>query len=165
VSRVESVSAVDARLLFWTAAQLNMTVIAGLVALGIFRIRRGQGEAHRRCMLAATALVVLFLVSYVLKLAFIGREHLETWSPLDVRLLHLHEICVVVMVGGGVAALALGRRLRHTRVFTRNPADPPPDGDALRRHRLFGRGAAVGALLAWILAGFVLAGMYARIGS
>ena len=162
---MEGTSAADVRLLFWTAAQLNLTVIAGLVVLGVYRIRRGQREAHRLCMLAATALVVLFLVSYLLKLVFIGREDLDTWAEWEVRVLQLHELCIVVMVVGGTVALALGRALGRTRLFSQNPADPPPAADTLRRHRLSGRGAAAGTLMAWMLAGLVLAGMYARSGS
>jgi uncharacterized membrane protein YozB (DUF420 family) len=163
--RVDGAAAVDAKVLYWTAAQLNMSVIAGLVVLGIYRIRQGQREAHRRCMLAAASLVVLFLVSYVFKLAFLGREDLAAWSQWHVRLLQLHELCVIFMVVGGVIALVLGRKLGRTCLFTRDPADPPPAADHLRRHRLSGRVAAGGALLAWLLAGLVLAGMYARNGS
>lgn len=155
---------VDSKLLYWTAAQLNMTVIAGLVALGVYRIRRGEREAHRRCMLGASALVVVFLASYLFKLVFLGREHLESWSQWEVRVLQLHELCVMVLVVGGAVALVLGRGLGRTRLFTRDPADPPPAAAALRRHRLAGRASAVGAVLGWILAGVVLAGMYARSG-
>jgi uncharacterized membrane protein YozB (DUF420 family) len=158
------VDAVDARLLYWTAAQLNLTAIVGLVVLGVQRIRQGQPEAHRRCMLSAASLVALFLVSYLFKLAFLGHEDLDSWSQGDVRLLQLHEVCVMLMVVSGSAALVLGRSLRHSRIFTRDPADASADAATLRRHRIAGRAAIAGALFGWALAGLVLLGMYGRSG-
>ena len=123
---MDGVATLDVKVLYWTAAQLNLSVIVGLVLLGVYRIRQGQREVHRRCMLVAASLVVLFLVSYPFKLFFLGREDLAIWSQWDVRLLQIHELCVLIMVVGGTSALVLGRARGRTRLFTQDPADPPP---------------------------------------
>ena len=53
---------------------------------------------------------------------------------------------------------------RTTRVFTRNDEDPLPDANLIARHRLAGRLGIGGTVLGFISAGFVLAGMYQRLG-
>jgi uncharacterized membrane protein YozB (DUF420 family) len=155
----------DAKLLFWSGALLNMTVIAGLAVHGVRCARRGEIRRHARSMRAAALLVGLFLVSYVLKLAFLGREDLERWSPTAVWLLRFHELCVLAMLLAGGGALWLSRRLRRSRLFTREAADPAPPAHVVRRHRLAGRTALAGALLGAATAALVLLGMYERSAS
>jgi uncharacterized membrane protein YozB (DUF420 family) len=154
----------DAKVLYWSAALLNMVVIAALATYGVRCAKRGELARHARFMRAAALLVGLFLVSYVLKLAFLGRETLGVWSPTALWALRFHELCVLTMLLGGGTALALGRRLRTSRSFTRVPADPPAPAPLLRRHRLAGRTALVGAILGAASAALVLGGMYARAG-
>jgi uncharacterized membrane protein YozB (DUF420 family) len=154
----------DAKVLYWSGALLNMAVIAGLAVHGIRCVRRGETARHARAMRAAAALVGLFLLSYVLKLAFLGREALAAWSSLAVNVLRFHELCVLVMLIGGGTALVIGRRLRASRSFTHSAGDPPAPPALLRRHRLAGRVALAGAILGAATAGLVLAGMYARAG-
>jgi hypothetical protein len=54
------------------------------------------------------------------------------------------------------------RRLRKTRLVTRDADDPAPDPRDIRIHRLAGRVAVAGAALGCVLAVGVLAGMYVR---
>ena len=93
-------------MLFWTWAWLNMALALGCALLGVRRVREGAFDAHRRLLFFACALVVLFLATYLLKLAVLGREDLDAWQASYVNVLRLHELCVFLMcAAGGVAAL------------------------------------------------------------
>jgi len=153
----------DAKVLYWSGALVNLAVIAVLACRGVAQIRRGEAARHRRSMLASAWLVVAFLVSYVFKLAFLGREDLAAWSRFYVDTLRFHETCVALMLVAGVAALIRARRLRRTRSFTRDPASPVAPESTRRWHRRAGWTALVGALAGLLSAGVVLAGMYARL--
>jgi uncharacterized membrane protein YozB (DUF420 family) len=152
----------DPKVLYWTAAFANMAVIVALAVRGVLQVRGGDAAGHRRSMLTCLALVVAFLVSYGLKVAFLGRENLELWSPLYVNTLRFHETCVLAMVIAGGVALHRGRALRRTRTFSRVASDPPARPATVRLHRRAGRTAIASLVLAVTSAGVVLFGMYAR---
>jgi len=154
----------DPRLAYWSFALVNMVCVVGFAAGGVRAVRRGETPRHRRCMLTAATLVVLFVVSYLVKLATLGREDLTTWGALSVGVLRVHELCVLTMVVGGVVALSRALRLRASRNFTRRPEDPPAPAASVRWHRGAGRTAVVAAALGLLLAACVLAGMYRRAG-
>ena len=151
----------DPRLAYWTGALLNMLVLFACALAGIRAVRQRDARRHRRWMWLAASLVVLFLVSYVLKLAWLGREDLASWQPPFVWVLRLHELCVLSMLLGGARALWLAGRLRLVGRF--DPGfDPGPLGRRIRAHRRAGW-LAVGAAGAGVFtAAFVLWGMYAR---
>ncbi len=157
-------SIVDPKVLYWTFAFANMGVVVALALRAMTVVRAGNPELHRKLMLGAAALVVGFIVSYGFKLQFLGREDLTLWSRWDTNILRFHESCVLVMLIGGGLAIPWGGRLRKTRLFTRNPEDPAPDPATSKRHRVAGRFGLVGAVLGFVSAGFVLAGMFARSG-
>jgi uncharacterized membrane protein YozB (DUF420 family) len=152
----------DPKVVYWTAAFVNLVVIAVLAVQGVRLAKAGEYPRHARAMRAAAVLVGAFLLSYVLKLVFLGREEPATWGRNAVWILRIHELCVLVMLIGGAAALALSRRLRGTKLFTRAAADPAAPPALSKRHRLAGRSAVIGALLGAATAALVLAGMYAR---
>lgn len=152
----------DAKVVYWTGAWLNFSLLLAFVVVGIRRVRAAQVAGHRRAMIISSGLVVLFLLSYVVKLAVLGREDLSLWVPRDVTLLRLHESCVLLMVLAGSLALILARRMRSTRSVTRDVGDPVTAPGLLRLHRLAGRTAAVGALFGWLTAALVLIGMWSR---
>ncbi len=152
----------DAKVVYWTAAWLNFSLLLAYVVVGVRRVRSGQVAGHRRAMIIASGLVVLFLLSYLLKLEVLGREDLSLWLPRDVTVLRLHETCVFLMVLAGSLALILSRRMRSTRNVTRDAKDPVAPAGLLRTHRLAGRTAAVGALFGWLSAALVLMGMWSR---
>jgi len=154
----------DARLAYWSLALLNMCGVVGFAAVGIRAVRRGDTARHRRCMLTAASLVVLFVVSYVVKLAVIGREDLASWGALSIWVLRVHELCVFTMVGAGSIAVSRSLRLRRSRNFTHAPADPLAPATSVRWHRGAGRTAAYAAAAGLALAACVLAGMYRRAG-
>jgi uncharacterized membrane protein YozB (DUF420 family) len=152
----------DAKLAFWTAAFANMVLAAALAVRGVRLARRGDLLRHARCMRAAAVFVALFLAAYVLKVALVGREARDAWTAGAVTVLRVHELCVLAMLAGGAAALALGRRLARTSLVTRAPGAEAAPARTRRLHRLAGRAAVGGAVLGALTAALVLAGMYAR---
>jgi uncharacterized membrane protein YozB (DUF420 family) len=154
----------DPRLAYWTLALVNMFGVVGFAAAGVRAVRRGATARHRRCMLTAATLVVLFVISYLVKLATLGREDLASWGTLSIWVLRIHELCVFTMVAAGSIAVSRGLRLRASRNFTRRPGDPPAPAATVRWHRGAGRTAVVAAALGLLLAACVLAGMYRRAG-
>jgi uncharacterized membrane protein YozB (DUF420 family) len=152
----------DPKVLYWTGALANMVLITALAVRGVGQVKRGEIPAHRRSMLTCVALVIAFLVSYALKVVFLGREDLEVWSSLHVNTLRFHETCVLIMVIGGGVALHRARAMRGTRNRTRDAADPAAPAAVVRLHRRAGRFAIVGLVLAVLSASVVLVGMYAR---
>jgi len=154
----------DPRLAYWTFALLDMCGVVAFAAAGVRALRRGDTARHRRCMLTAAAFVALFLISYGLKLAALGREDLASWGALSVWVLRLHELCVLTMVVAGAVAGSRSLRLRGSRNFTRRPGDPPAPAGAVRWHRGAGITAVYAAALGLALAACVLAGMYRRAG-
>jgi uncharacterized membrane protein YozB (DUF420 family) len=126
------------------------------------RVRSGNVTGHRRMMRTSTALVGLFLVSYVVKVLLIGREDRSTWDDASLWMLYVHEFCIALMILAAGAGLSRARRFGRLR-----------DGDVLapearardrRIHRIAGRVALVASAAALLTAGGVLAGMFARAG-
>ena len=70
----------DLKVAYWTAAWINLLVLSFFALSGVQQVRRGQVARHRRSMLTAVWLVVFFVVSYLVKLALLGREDLTVWS-------------------------------------------------------------------------------------
>jgi uncharacterized membrane protein YozB (DUF420 family) len=154
----------DAKLAFWTAALANMGVIVVLALLGVRQRRAGDVGRHRRSMLTGTWLVGLFLVSYGLKVLFLGREDMSVWSSAAVWVLRFHEGCVAVLIVAGSLAVRRGLRLGRTRNASRDPADAPAPPQLARGHRLVGWTAVVAATAGLFSAALVLLGMYERAG-
>jgi uncharacterized membrane protein YozB (DUF420 family) len=152
----------DPKLFFWTLALADLGVLCAVALLGIRYARSGEIARHKRAMKIASLLVVGFLGSYVLKLQFLGREDMSLWTPLDVWVLRIHELFVLQMLIGGSIAWIQARKLLGTQLVTRDTNDPLPDAQVVRVHRLAGRTAVVGAILAFLMAIGVLAGMYGR---
>ena len=152
----------DAKLIFWCVALANLCAIVSFAVTGVLAVRRGDVRTHRRRMLTAASLVGLFLVSYLLKVAVLGREDRSLWTALDRSVLYVHETFVAAMLlGGGYAAWRAWQfRARLGPAFVL-----PRDGTLPGRapHRRAGWIAVVGAALAFVTAGGVLAGMFARL--
>jgi uncharacterized membrane protein YozB (DUF420 family) len=155
---------VSAGLAFWTAALANMALVVALALRGIRQIRRGEVARHRRSMLAAAALVGVFVLSYLGKLALLGHEDRSAWTRADLAVLYFHETCIAAMLAGGAGAGAQALRLRRTRRVTGRADDPAPGAGNVLRHRRFGWTAVVAAALGLASAALVLAGMYRRAG-
>jgi uncharacterized membrane protein YozB (DUF420 family) len=152
----------DPKLFFWTLALADLGVVNAVAILGIRYARSGEIARHKRAMKIASLLVVGFLGSYVLKLQFLGCEDMSIWTTFDVWVLRIHELFVLQMLIGGSIAWTQARKLLGTQLVTRDTNDPLPDAQVVRVHRLAGRTAVVGAILAFLMAIGVLAGMYGR---
>ena len=153
----------DPKVLYWTAALVDLALVVLLAARGVAQVRRGEVARHRRTMQTCAALIGAFLLSYVVKLALLGREDLPNWEPFYVNTLRFHEACVLTMLVAGSVAFTLARRMRGSRNVTRAASDPPADPDALRWHRRAGRTGVVSAVAGLLSAAVVLFGMYARL--
>ena len=153
----------DPKLLFWMAALANLAVLCGFALLGVRYARRGEIARHRRAMKIASSLIVAFLGAYLLKVAGLGREDQSSWTLLDVWALRIHELFVLMMLGGGGIAWLQVKKLIGTRLVTHDPDDPMRDPEIVRKHRIAGRTSVIGAVLAFLMAIGVLAGMFARL--
>jgi uncharacterized membrane protein YozB (DUF420 family) len=147
---------------YWTAALVNLAVIAACGTRGVRAIRRGEVRTHRRMMLVSSALVALFLVSYVAKVEWLGKEDRSAWTALDRGILYAHETCIAAMLVAGSYALFRGwrfqRRLRPDWVI-------PSGADALpgrSSHRRAGAIAKWSGALAFVSAIGVWVGMLLR---
>lgn len=145
----------DPKVLYWTGALCNMVIVVGLALVGVASARRGDVARHRRLMLGASALVGAFVVSYALKLAFLGREALSTWSPAAVWVLRLHELCVFTMLAAGIVAGVRAWPMRAAPLAAQH-------AERRARHRVAGRVAVIAACAGVATAGLVLVGMYGR---
>jgi uncharacterized membrane protein YozB (DUF420 family) len=154
----------DAKLAFWTLALINMGAVVGFAVRGVSAVRRNEIALHRRSMLSAGGLIVLFLVSYVVKVATLGSENLAIWSETHRYNLWIHESFVVSMLIAGFVALAFARRFAASRRVTGNPEDSPADPIAIRRHRLAGKLAIGASVMGFLTACGILAGMISRAG-
>lgn len=152
----------DGKLIYWTAAFANMLLILGLAFVGVRGVRRGQVLLHRRCMLLASGLVVGFLVSYLLKVAFLGREELERWGTASVVVLRVHELCVFSMLLGGAIAGSRAFAMRRDPIVRGTRTTLPRNSGLRMWHRRAGWTAVTSALLGVLTAALVLAGMYGR---
>lgn len=152
----------DPKLIFWTCALADLGAVCGTALFGVRYVKRGEIARHKRAMKTASLLIVVFLVSYVLKLVFLGREDMSTWTSFDVWVLRIHELFVFQMLTGGSIAWIQARKLLKTRLVTHDSNDPAPDSRTVRIHRLAGRTAVVGSVFAFLLAIGVLIGMYGR---
>lgn len=152
----------DPKLIFWTCALADLGAVCGTALFGVRYVKRGEIARHKRAMKTASLLIVVFLVSYVLKLVFLGREDMSTWTSFDVWVLRIHELFVFQMLTGGSIAWIQARKLLKTRLVTHDSNDPAPDSRTVRIHRLAGRTAVVGSVFAFLLAIGVLIRMYGR---
>ncbi|MFQ5417465.1 MAG: DUF420 domain-containing protein [Myxococcota bacterium] len=153
----------DAKLAFWTWALANFVAVVVLGLDGVRHIRAGRVHAHRRRMLTAAGFVGLFLVSYLSKVAFVGREDRSQWSDASLVTLYVHETCVAVMLLA--ACVAWLRTRRFGKLQDGVPPSPEAREPDRRVHRRAGRVALVAGGLALLTAAGVLAGMYGRAGS
>ena len=156
----------DAKQLFWTVAWLNMLAIVLFAGAGVRQVRHNDIAGHRRRMLQASSLVLAFLVSYILKAVFLGKEDLDRWLPFYVTVLRIHELFVLFMVISGAVALALAWRLKLLEAADGSRSGFAPERAARRiaLHRRAGKFAIVSAILGLLTAAVVLFGMYVRAG-
>lgn len=150
--------------MYWSGALVNMGVILALAARGVLQVRRGAIDAHKRSMGLAALLVVAFLLSFLVKSAFLGFEDFSTWTRFHVNNLRVHETFVATMLVAAGVAFIRGRRLQTTRLVTKQPTDPVPEPRIVARHRRAGWVAIACAGFGFATACIVLYGMVERAG-
>ena len=156
----------DPKTAYWTFAWLNMGVIVVLAWLARSLVQRSDVRGHRRLMLGASTLVVLFVLSYVGKVALLGKEELGTWGLEHRIALWVHEACVAVMLGGGITALVHAYRTGLAPGSPRSGSlAPDREARGRRLHRAAGLTSVISATAALVTAGYVLYGMYMRVGA
>jgi putative membrane protein len=102
-------------------ATLNAST-AGLLSAGYLLIRRGHRRAHRAAMIAAFALSVLFLASYLWYHAHAGTRHFtgRGWiRPVYFAILLSHTVLAAAIVPLALVTLARGLRSdfsKHARL-------------------------------------------------
>lgn len=153
----------DGKFLFWSGALVNFGAVCVLALIGVKRIRARDLRGHRRMMLASSALVLAFMVSYVVKLMYLGPEHLRVWDSFSLWSLRIHESWIAVMlVGGSYAGFRawMFRRGLPTNGLLEDRLSPLA---SRRHHRVAGWIAVAGSLCAFLTACLVLYGMYLRL--
>ena len=141
------------RVLYWTFALTTMAAAVGSAVVGQWHARNGRVLEHRRAMTSAGILIGIFLISYVLKVAIIGKESLASWTHLEVLVLRAHESLVALMLLAGAGAGYLGSRRRiHGQERTSSNL----------AHKIVGRIAIASGTLGLVTAGMLLVGMYGR---
>ena len=102
-------------------ATLNAAT-AGLLSVGYLLIRRGHRRAHRAVMIAAFALSVLFLASYLWYHAHAGARHFtgHGWiRPVYLAILLSHTVLAAAIVPLALVTLRRGLRSdfsKHARL-------------------------------------------------
>jgi putative membrane protein len=111
------ISEATVELLSHAIAVVNAATIVSLVA-GVYFIRTGRIEKHRAAMITAFALILLFLVLYLLKTGGGGRKEVLAGAPLRgiyLGSLGVHIVLSVLSVPFVLYAITLG--------LTRTPAE------------------------------------------
>jgi len=150
----------DPKLLFWTAALVNMWAVVGVAVAGIARAYGGDEEGHRRRMLCAAGLVGLFVLAYAIKLIVLGREDLDVWQPWAVNLLRIHELFIFIMLVAGGRAGYLAWTFRKLEAIAN--FDAGRCRELRGRHRHAGTIAFAGAFFGAVTASGMLIGMFLR---
>lgn len=145
----------EPKLVFWAAALALLTAVVVCAGVAWHAIRHGRVERHRRFVHAAALLIGVFLLAYLLKVWFLGKEQLASWSPWAVVLLRVHETIVLVMLVAGVWARLVARRFA--------PAAMTSPTELRRRHRRLGRAAMIASFLALATAAVLLIEIF-RVG-
>ena len=152
----------DAKLIYWTGALINLGVVVWLAAAGVRRIRAQDLPGHRRRMVASSGLVGGFVVSYLIKVILLGKENLKVWDSQSLTILYLHETCIALMlIGGGYAGWRAWRF--RSRLPSTGPLEDRLSPEMGRRHHRYAGWLALCTGAAALTSAFlVLYGMFTR---
>lgn len=145
-------------ILFWTFAFLILFAAIGSGVWGIRCARLQRLESHRFWMKTAGWLIAGFLLAYIAKLSWLGREDLETWSTWRLATLRLHETAMLFMLVSGSIALYMSRLLSRRLAV----GEVLPPAKALV-HRRAGKTALISGACGLVTGSAVLASMYTQL--
>ncbi|MBL9139639.1 MAG: DUF420 domain-containing protein [Verrucomicrobiales bacterium] len=86
-----------------------------LLTLGFVFIRRGQREAHRRCMMGALAVSCIFLVSYVTHKALVRGVHTKLGADGAIATVYYAMLISHILLAAAIVPLALITMTRALR--------------------------------------------------
>ena len=149
------------KLAYWVFAYF-LTIAAVAVALnGISHVKKGDIQTHLKRMVFSNNLILFFVVTYVFKMTFLGREDKSQWSTLYLVILYVHEAFIGFMLISGVYARVMARRFKSSL----EASDIPEQHQIWRqKHKTAGKLTLLFAILAIITATGVLHGMFSRAG-
>jgi len=148
-----------AKLWFWLYAWVVTMNILGSAVYGVRQAQKDDLFAHRRWMNISCWLVALFVVSYVFKVVFLGKEDLNTWKDSYVIVLRIHELFIGIMLFAGGMGRWLAHRFRDSLAATQVDE---PTAAMRRRHTVLGKITLLAASAALITASFLIYGMLER---
>jgi len=151
----------NANLAFWVYAYALTTAAIVIGLRGAWLARKKELVRHRKHMNLACNLILFFVVSYLFKVLFLGREDKSDWSAFHFTVLIIHEGFIFLMLIAGGSARWLAFKFRDT-VPQPTAELPEPLQRMRRRHAWLGKATLALALLAVITASVVLQGMFAR---
>ena len=104
-------------------AALNSLAAVFLVA-GVLFIRAGKEQAHRRSMMSAFAISVVFLICYLVYHGIAGSKRFPDYPPAVVRSFYLFVLLTHIVLAASVPFLAIAaiyfglkdRRAKHRRI-------------------------------------------------
>lgn len=146
-------------LVFWFYAY-GLTMLALLMAYtGVGAAKRGELARHKALLNFACNLILFFVVSYVFKMLFLGREDKSTWTLSYKIVLYIHEALIATMLVTGARARWLAHKFRDS-VFAQQL---PDEHIGMRKqHRLMGKICIYAATFALLTASVILYGMVQR---
>ncbi|MCC7374968.1 MAG: DUF420 domain-containing protein [Verrucomicrobiales bacterium] len=86
-----------------------------LLTLGFIFIRRGQREAHKRCMLGALMVSSVFLVSYVTHKILVRGVHTKLGAEGVIKVLYYLMLFSHILLAAAIVPLALMTMTRALR--------------------------------------------------
>jgi uncharacterized membrane protein YozB (DUF420 family) len=146
-------------LIFWFYAY-GLTMLALLLAfLGISAVRKGNIKRHHQFLNFACNLIVFFVISYVFKMIFLGREDKSDWGMYYKTVLYIHEALIATMLITGIRGRWLAFKFRDT-LYQGEVTEA--QAKMRRQHRLMGKWCVYSATFALITASVILYGMVQR---
>ena len=144
-------------LAFWVYAYGLMTVAMILAFRAVTKIRKGDMRGHMRLMILANRLILFFVLSYLFKMIFLGREQKSDWSQFRLIVLYIHESLIGLMLISACYTRFLAHRFRE-RMFETPVSEA--DSALRRRHKRAGKWTLLFAVCALFTASMVLYGMF-----
>lgn len=148
-------------LIFWFYAYGLTFVALFLAYTGVAAVRKGDLARHRALLNMACSLIIFFVISYVFKMVFLGREDKSEWDVIYKIVLYIHEALIATMLVTGAWARWLAFKFRDS-LFAQQL---PTEHEAMRqKHRTLGLWCIYSATLALLTASVILYGMVQRGG-
>jgi uncharacterized membrane protein YozB (DUF420 family) len=142
----------SASFFFWLTTWVWMTFVLLRAIVAVSAARQRELRRHERIMKQNLGFLFLFVLLYVGKIGWLGKEPVSTWPILLQTTLRIHEVFIALMLVSG--GFSLGAALKG-----KGAASGTEAGTHWRKHRQLGYVAMGAGLCAYLTASIVLAGM------